>query len=396
VGLSMAERKAVTKELAARYRKASRKQKGVMLGELCALTGWHRDHARRALREVASAPPQPRGTRPVVAARRARPPVYGEEVITALRTVWAVLDYSCGKRLAAVMAEVVDALERHRELELSAGVRAQLLAMSAATIDRRLAPDRRRLQIKGRTGTKPGTLLKGQIPIRTFADWDDTAPGFAQADLVAHDGGVAVGEYAQTLTLTDVATGWTEPRPLKNKAQRWVVEAIDDIRVGLPFDLLGLDSDNGAEFINHFLFDYCAEHRITFTRGRPYRKNDSCHVEQKNWAVVRQAVGYARYDTDAELACLGELYRQLRLLTNFFVPQAKLVSKHRDGAKVRRRYDTPATPYRRVLAAGVLTKTQARELTKTYRSLNPAQLRRDLAVYQRRLLELTKTKTKSA
>ena len=392
----MTERKAVIGQLASRYRKASRKAKGVMLDELCALTGWHRDYARRALRRAAAAPVVPRGQRPVAVARRTRGPIYGEEVIESLRTVWAVLDFSCGKRVAAVMAEMVDALERHGELSLDAKTRGQLLAMSAATIDRRLAPDRQRLRIKGRTGTKPGTLLKGQIAIRTFADWDHTRPGFTQADLVGHDGGNGAGEYAQTLTLTDVATGWTEPRALKNKAQRWVVEAIDDIRTTLPFPLFGLDSDNGSEFINRFLFDYCASHEITFTRGRPYRKNDSCHVEQKNWAVVRQAVGYARYDTDAELAELVALYRHLRQLTNFFIPQAKLVEKSRDGARVRRRYDTPATPYQRVLALSGLSPSQAKKLTGTYRSLNPAQLRRDIAVHQRRLLELNKTKTQSA
>jgi hypothetical protein len=392
----MAERKAVTKELAARYRKGSRKQKGVILNELCSLTGWHRDYARRALRQAAAVPSVPRGTRPVVVGRRTRPPLYGEEVIEALRVVWAVLDFSCGKRLAAVMADTVEALQRHGELELDPAVRAQLLAMSAATIDRRLAGDRKKLRIKGRTGTKPGNLLKGQIAIRTFADWDDTTVGFGQVDLVGHDGGSLAGHYAQTLTLTDVATGWTEPRALKNKAQRWVIEAIDDIAAELPFPLLGVDSDNGSEFINRFLLAYCADRKITFTRGRPYRKNDSAHVEQKNWAVVRQAVGYARYDTDAELAELGLLYRQLSLLTNFFIPQAKLIAKTRQGAKVIRRHDTPTTPYRRVLATGVLTKAQARRLTELHDSLNPAQLRRDLALHQRRLLELNQTKTTSA
>jgi hypothetical protein len=316
--------------------------------------------------------------------------------MVALRTLWAVLDFSCGKRLAAVMAELVESMLRHGELNVDETTRAALCSMSAATIDRRLEAERRRLRIKGRTGTKPGTLLKGRIPIRTFADWDDTTAGFAQVDLVSHDGGVGVGQYAYTLTLTDVATGWTEPRALKNKARRWVIEAIDDVAGGLPFRLLGLDSDNGSEFINHHLLDYCTERSITFTRGRPYRKNDSAHVEQKNWAVVRQAVGYARYDTDAELTELAAIYRPLCLLTNFFVPQARLIEKTREGARVIRRYDRPTTPYRRVLASGVLTKTKANALAETYRSLNPAQLRRDLATHQRRLLELTNAKIRTA
>lgn len=392
----MGERKAVTRELVARYRRASKTDKGVILTELCELTGWHRDHARRALRSVADRPATRRGVAPVVPVRRARPPLYGGDVMEALRFVWAVLDFPCGKRLAPAMAAMVESLERHRELDVDPCVRAALVSISAATIDRRLAPERRRLQIKGRTGTKPGGLLKGAIAIRTFADWDDTTPGFAQVDLVGHDGGNSSGFYAQTLTLTDVATGWTEPCALRNKARRWVIEAIDNIRLVLPFPLLGLDSDNGSEFINSHLFAYCADNKITFTRGRPYRKNDSCHVEQKNWTVVRQSVGYARFDTDTEVAELNEIYRHLRLLTNFFVPQAKLVAKSRDGARVTRRYDTPVTPYERVLASGVLTKTAARALRARYRELNPAQLRRDVAVHQRRLLELTKAKSKSA
>lgn len=395
MGLSMTERKAVTRELARRYRASSKKVKGVILTELCELTGWHRDHARRALRAVAERPVQRRGTLPVPVVRRPRPPVYGEEVMVALRVVWAVLDFACGKRVAPVMDEMVESLERHRELALEPSVRAQLVAMSAATIDRRLEPDRRRMQIKGRTGTKPGSLLKGQIPIRTFADWDDTTVGFAQIDLVGHDGGNAAGEHAFTLTLTDVATGWTEPRALRNKAHRWVIEAIDDIRGVLPFPLLGLDSDNGAEFINRSLFAYCSEREITFTRGRPYRKNDSCHVEQKNWSVVRQAAGYARFDTVAELTELNHLYNELRLMTNFFVPQAKLIFKTREGAKIIRRHETAKTPYHRVLAAGILTKTEAKALTATYHRLNPAQLRRDIALHRRRLIDLHKNKTET-
>src|SRR6266540_3445138 len=245
----------------------------------------------------------------------------GQDVIQALRVVWATMNGPAGKRLAPFMAEIVEALERHGELPMEPGVRTKLLAMSSATIDRALAPERRRLRVKGRSGTKPGSILKRQIPIRTFAEWDEGRPGFCEVDLVAHDGGSPYGEFCQTLDLTCVATGWTEPRALRNKAQRWVNEAIDDIAAELPFPLLGLDSDNGAEFINMQLYGYCEERGITFTRSRPYRKNDNCYVEQKNWPVVRQQVGYARYDTPAELRALRDLYRILRLFVNYFQPQ---------------------------------------------------------------------------
>jgi hypothetical protein len=300
VGLTMAERRAVTKTMAKRYRQASRIEKTTMLDELCALTGWTRDHARRALRVAAAT-----GGTPPARAPRAR--IYGEDVAEPLRMIWATLNGPSGKRLAPFMAEIVEALERHGEIELTSAVRDKLLVISAATIDRLLAPERARLQIKGRSGTKPGTLLKRQIPIRTFADWDDLAPGFCEVDLVAHDGGNPAGEFCQTLDLTCVATGWTEMRALRNKAQRWCFEALMDIEATLPFPLLGLDSDNGSEFINAQLYTWCVDHEITFTRSRPQRKNDNCFVEQKNFPVVRQQVGYLRYDTPAELEVLGEL-----------------------------------------------------------------------------------------
>lgn len=383
----MAERKAVTKQMAKRYAKASKKQKGVMLDELCALTGWSRRHARRALGAALEAPKPP--------GRRGRPPVYGSEVIEALRFVWATLDGPSGKRLAPFMAEAVEALERHGELSLGEEVRSKLLQMASATIDRALTPERRRLQVKGRSGTKPGSILKRQIPIRTFAEWNEACPGFCEVDLVAHDGGTPFGEYCQTLDLTCVATGWTEPRALPNKAQRWVAEAIDEIREELPFPLLGLDCDNGSEFINKHLFAYCTEREITFTRSRPYRKNDNCYVEQKNWPVVRQQVGYGRHDTPEELQALGALYRVLRLYVNFFQPQMKLVEKTRRGAKVVKRYDRPRTPYRRVLDSPHVDGAAKGALRAIYLGLNPAQLKRDLTARQQDLIEVAKEKART-
>jgi len=382
----MVERKAVTKEMAARYRKAPKKTKGAMLDELCALTGWTRDHARRSLRRVR------RGDITRSKARR-RTPIYDDDILKPLRKIWATLDGPCGKRMAPFMAEIVKVMERVGELELTPPQRDKLTSISAATIDRKLVTDRQRLKIKGRSRTKPGSLLKHQIPIRTFAEWDEGRPGFTECDLVSHDGGDARGEFCQTLNLTDIASGWTEMRAVKNKAQRWVFEAITDVEAVLPFRLCGIDSDNGAEFINAHLMNYCTERKITFTRSRPYRKNDNCFIEQKNWTVVRQSVGYLRYDSDAELAVLAELYGHLRLYVNFFQPQMKLVEKTRTGAKVHKRYDDAQTPYQRLLSSTIPAKA-TRALTDQYLTFNPVTLKRDITRCQDKLLRLAGRKQK--
>jgi hypothetical protein len=385
VGLSMEQRKAVTKVMATHYERGSRIEKTVILDQLCALTGWTRRHARRALSEVLK-PSPPTGR------RQGRPPTYGPEVRTALRRIWAVLDGPSGKRLAPFLPEAVEALERHGELALSPEVKGQLLRISAATIDRVLAPERRRLQLKGRSGTKPGSLLKGQIPIRTFSEWDDARPGFFEVDLVAHDGGDPRGVYCYTLTLTDVCTGWTETRALPNRAHRWVLEAMPALRRDLPVPMLGFDSDNGSEFINGDLYAWLTTGRITFTRSRPYRKNDNCFVEQKNGAVVRQAVGYLRYDTEGEFAVLEQLYGSLRLYVNFFQPQMHLIAKTRQGAKVQRRHDRAQTPYQRMLCSVHVSEQSKAQLHDTYLELNPAALRRQITELQARLLELSNLK----
>jgi hypothetical protein len=239
--------------------------------------------------------------------------------------------------------------------------------------------------LRGRSGTKPGTLLKKQIPIRTFAEWDEQRPGFVEIDLVAHDGGLAAGDYCQTLDLTDIATTWTETLAVRNKAQAWVFAALKEIRQKLPFSLLGIDSDNGSEFINKYLVEYCQKQKLSFTRSRPYRKNDNCFVEQKNYSVVRRAVGYARYDTEAQLHLLNELYATLRLYTNFFQPTMKLKSKERVGSKVIKRYDRAQTPYQRVLAAPQVSEAEKARLRAQYKTLNPAALKRKLMRLQERL-----------
>ena len=320
------------------------------------------------------------------------PPVYGEDVMAPLRKIWAVMDAPTGKRLAPFPGEMVAVLERAGELDLEPEVRATLVAMSAATIDRPLATERKKMQLTGRSGTKPGSLLTSQIPIRTWADWDENKPGFVEIDLVGHEGGNPRGDFCQTLNVVDIATTWTEPRAVKNKAQKWVFAALREILGAFPFDILGVDSDHGSEFINDQLPRFREHEKITFTRSRPGTKNDGRHVEEKNWSVVGQAVGYHRYDTPAELVLLNQIYALPRLQINFFCPHQKLVSKRRERAKVIKKYDPARTPYQRILTDTNVTKKVKNELTRQYRTLNPAQVRRDLIALSDQLLELVKAK----
>jgi hypothetical protein len=277
---------------------------------------------------------------------------------------------------------LVPLLQKHREITIDAATKGKLLTISAAPIDRLLKAERKKQQLKSRSHTKPGTLLKHQIAIRTFAQWDEKRPGFVEIDLVGHDGGDPSGDFAQTLNVTDIATGWTEAQAVKNKAQRWVFEAITDMRVRFPFDILGIDSDNGAEFINNHLYRYCKEEKITFTRARSSRKNDNCFIEQKNYSVVRRAVGYMRHDTQLELEILNELYGFLRLYSNFFQPGMKLLEKTRIGSKVKKKYDEAQTPYQRVLASPDIPKENKKQLRSQYRKLNPAELKRKIETLQ--------------
>jgi hypothetical protein len=389
--LDMATRRQVTKSVRDRYIEASRKEKGRILDEFVQTTGYNRSYAARALRNGVHtkclAPRSPSARR----LGRGRKRVYGDAVLAPLTRIWETLGFPCGKLLAASLPRVVDALERHGELRCRPKIREQLRGISAATIDRLLAPERARHQLKGRSGTKPGSLLKSQIPIHISTDWSDARPGFVEIDLVAHCGGDSSGDHCQTLTMTDVATGWTETRAVRNKAQKWVFAGIQALRNQLPVSLLGIDSDNGSEFINHHLLRYCRQEAITFTRARPYRKNDNCYVEQKNRTTVRQVVGYYRYDTPGELGALNRLYAAQRLLHNYFLAQRKLVEKQRHGSQVTRVYDAGATPYARMLSSGVAEQV-AHSLTKQYARLNPAQLRRDIQTATDQLLRLVAVK----
>jgi hypothetical protein len=318
--------------------------------------------------------------------RPGRGPTYDEQTVKVLVQVWRIMDYICGKRLAPVLGEMVERLLRHNELRCDAATRKKLARMSAATIDRLLRPERQKYQLKGRSHTRPGTLLKHQIPMRTFSDWDEQQPGFLEIDLVGHDGGVIDSLHAFTLNATDIASGWNSSAALQNKAQVWTLAGVQKIRAKLPFPLLGIDSDNGSEFINQTLYDFCQEHKITFTRSRPYRKNDSCFVEQKNYSVVRRAVGYQRCETDEQLQLLNQLYEPLDLYTNFFQPSMKLKSKERHGARVKKKYDKARTPYQRLLDSSFIKAETKQQLRARYHALNPAQLKRQIEGLQRKLL----------
>ncbi|GLP75709.1 hypothetical protein TUM20983_50160 [Mycobacterium antarcticum] len=384
MGLTMTERKAVTETTAIRYSLADKRAKGVILDELCATTGWHRNHARKALTTA---------LRPkLVTPRRPRPPTYGPEVVAALTVCWTVLGMPAGKRLAPMLGELLAVLRHFGELVLDEDIATLLVSMSAATIDRRLAPERRKHQLKGRATTKPGSLLKSQIPVRTWADWDDGRPGFVEIDLVCHDGGSLTGPHAFTLTVTDIATGWTENRSVPSKSAKCVLAAVNDIAAKMPFPILGVDSDNGSEFINVHLLAWCEQRQITFTRARPGNKNDGCHVEQKNWAVVRQVVGYHRYDTASELLLLNEIWQLQSKLTNYFYPQQKLVSKVRTGAKVSKKHDIATTPLHRAIDHPNTPVQRIVALTRTYSMVNPAAVQRQIHSLTAQLLAMTTSK----
>jgi hypothetical protein len=393
--LTVKEKQKTTRITAARYQKASKKKKGAILDEFIALTGYDRcyasyllkNHGRKIwinnkLRVIGDI-----GKRH----KRQRQRIYGDDVLKPLKLIWVIMDCICGKRLRPMLKEMLTVLYKYKELKVTREIKKKLLRISASTIDRLLKPERKKYELKGRALTKPGTLMKHQIPIRTFSEWDEQRPGFVEIDLVGHEGGNPRGDFMQTLNVTDVCTGWTEMQAVKNKAQIWVFEALKDIRGRLPFDLLGIDSDNGSEFINNHLVGFCRDEKITFTRSRSSRKNDNCFIEQKNYTIVRRYVGYARYDTEAAHKLMNELYVHLRLYVNFFQPVMKLIQKTRIGSRVRKKYDKPQTPYQRVLASLLVPETKKQQLRDQYAQLNPADLRRKIAKLQDKLFHLSET-----
>ncbi len=345
-----------------RYRQATRPEKHRILDECCRITGYHRKHAVRLLNGPAPSGAPPR-------ARRRRSPTYGLAVIEPLRTIWEAAGYPWSVRLKALLPLWLP--WARRRLQLSRAVERQLLAISPRQIDRRLAPHKRQLQKRLYGRTKPGTLLKHHIPLKTDR-WDVATPGFTEIDLVSHSGNSADGEFVHSLNVTDIHTAWVETRAVLGKHQRGIQQALAELQHAVPFRLQGIDSDNGSEFINGHLYDYCQTHAIQFTRGRPYKKDDNAHIEQKNWTHVRKLLGYLRYDSPAALAAINALYRnELRLFQNLFLPSVKLVRKERVGSRLRRRYDAPRTPLERVRACADIDRTKVAALVALRARLDP-------------------------
>jgi hypothetical protein len=351
------------------YRRADRRTKSAILEEFVAATGVARKTAMGLLKEPPPERPRPRG-RP---GKR-----YGKDVASALELLWPLTDYACSKRLVPFLPSLIGMLESSGEWRFRDEVREKLLSISPATCDRLLWPARGSSRPKGRCLTKPGSLLKAQIPIRTHADWVEQEPGFLEADLVHHCGFTVVGEYLHTLTLTDVETGWTEIAGILDRSQTTVLTHVKSIRARLPFRMKGFDSDSGSEFINGILLGYCQGQGLIFTRSRPYQKNDCCRVEQKNWHVVRRNVGYDRFEGEEACRALNAFYRLLRLRLNFLQPSLKLQSKERVGARIRKRYDQAKTPCQRVLEHPCVPEERKKVLRDQLQAIEPMKLTRDI------------------
>ena len=350
------------REIYPRYQEAGRKEKGWILTEFCAVARYHRKYALRLLNGRV-----PKRVVPVE--KRKRRPKYSLGVVEILRTIWEAANYPWSLRLRALIPLWLPWVKKH--LEVSARLEKELLSISPRQIDRRLGPYKKQVKKRLYGRTKPGTLLKHQIPIKAER-WETTVAGFGEIDLVSHSGDRAAGEFINTLTFTDIHSAWTETRAVMGKSQAFVQEALDDIRNKLPFPMRGIDSDNGSEFINHHLVAYCKANRIEFTRSRPYKKDDNAHVEQKNWTHVRKLFGYLRYDSEQALLKMNELYRgDLRLLQNLFLPSVKLVAKKRVGSRLRRSYDSPKTPLDRLLESALRSTPKLSALKALRSRLDP-------------------------
>jgi len=376
----MEQKQALTDVTGPRYRNANKAAKSRILDEFCKSTAYHRKYAITLLRHAGKTQLRQIGSQTMkvkittkTRKKRVYKRFYDEPVEKAILAIWAFFRYVCGKRLVPMIRDNLDALAKHRRFRpmINTEVKAKLAKVSRSTVERMLGRERKRKKTKGTSATKPGTLLKHQIPVRTFWRWDDKQPGFCETDTVSHDGGYAVGEYLFTLSATDVCLCWSEFRALKNKARKWTEEALEDIRAGFPVPLKGIDSDNGAEFINWHLKYWCEQHSITFTRGRQYHKNDNAFVEQKNGDVIRKTIGYGRFQGDDALDALAKVYAVLNPLNNFFFPNLKCIDKKQVGQKTKRTYEkVPKTPFQRVMEREDIPDELKQCLSKKKATLN--------------------------
>ena len=389
--LTLAQRKAITKAQLDRWPKAMKAEKSAILDAVCQVTGWHRDHARKAIRTALADRTQggPAPRKPRVPVR-----VYDDAAVELLTRCWAVLDGPTGKRLHPALPQVIANMARHGHLvDIEAETISAVLAMSPATIDRRLAPARSGLVArKPISHTRPGSMLKSSIPMKTWREWNDTVPGFIQIDLVGHEGGDNNGAFHYSLDATDIATGWTETITVRSKGEHIVAAGLEELWLRFPFHISGIHSDNGSEFINHHLARWCATRKITFTRGRSSHKNDQAHVEQKNWSVVRRSVGYFRYDTRRELDLLNQLWPLTSIQVNLFLPQQKLLSKTRSGARLTKTYDTAKTPLQRLTEDhhDILDPHDHHRLEGILETTDIYELRNKIADIQGNLIELAR------
>jgi hypothetical protein len=376
--ISMGARREVLSAVAERYRSAGRVEKGRILDALCRTTGWHRKHAVRALRRVVEKTATTRDPRE----RKRR---YGVTIKDALTALWEASDRVCGKRLVVMIPTLLPALRQHGRLELSEGEQAQLHAVSAATIDRMLGDVK--VAAAGGRRRRVGfySAIRREVPIRTFNDWKDPAPGFCEVDMVAHGGTSVAGSFIQTLTMVDVATGWTECLPLVTRDGSLVVEALKRAQSLFPWLLRGVDFDNDSAFMNEVVVPWCREQKLEVTRSRAYKKNDQAFVEQKNGAVVRRLMGYGRFEGIETARVMARLYAAARLYVNFFQPSFKLKEKRREGAKVIKRYHNPSTPYERALAHPKVAETVKKRLCEQYRTLDPVALLAEIRAAQEEL-----------
>lgn len=375
------------KNLKRRYHNSSRAGKKVLLDEFCQTSGFHRKHAIRLLsrKPTCKKPQETRG----------RKPIYDHPVLLKpLRDIWLATDQMCSTRLKAALPLWVEYYQSAHGA-LKPEIKAQLLCISANTIERLLKPEKVRLP-KGLCGTRPGSLLKKQIPIKTD-QWNEGQPGFVEADTVAHCGTTLLGNFIWSLTLTDIYSGWTENRAVWNKGAQGVIDQIHAIEETLPFTILGFDCDNGSEFLNHHLIRYFQERPVPsqFTRSRPYHKNDNAHVEQKNWTHVRQLFGYYRLEQPGLVALMNDLYQnESRLLHNFFYPSVKLIDKQRIKSKLKKKHDQPQTPYQRLMASEGISKSQKQKMTQLFKSLNPFDLKKQQEKKLRRIFAKVDLKLK--